>query len=239
MSPKTFTATEALAAFRRVKLTSGSGTAVEYADQADSNAFVGITKEDCLITEQIAVELKGYHRTFKCVAADTFSAGATLYAAADGKVSDSASGNAIGTALEACTGAGDIVEILLDEGAASAPSPTTIANDADAVGIPFIIHAVCVAAGAEDEVVIAATPRKALIIDAWMIARDTNAANVTLKEATNAFTAAVAKGTANNAIVSFGTIIAAYDEPASGDAIIATFSAAGAADIFILCLPIA
>jgi hypothetical protein len=38
--------------------------------------------------------------------------GATLYGAVDGKVKDTASGTAQGTALEAATADGDIVEVL-------------------------------------------------------------------------------------------------------------------------------
>ena len=239
-SPKTFTATEALAAFRRVKLTSASGVAVEYADQTDSSGFIGVTNAPALITAQIAVDLKGASETFKCVAADTFAVGATLYAADDGKVSDSASGETIGTALEVATAAGDIVECILDAGSSSAPGGAAIGvYSATDGGIPFLIKAVCSASGAEDEVVIASMPRKALVIDAWMIARCANAANVTLKNAANAFTGAVAKGTADDTIVSMATIIAEYDEIAAEAAVVASFSAEGAADIFLLCLPIA
>lgn len=106
-------------------------------------------------------------------------------------------------------------------------------------GIPFIIHALCTAEGAEDEDVIASFPQKALVIDAWMIARDTQAANVTLKNAGNAFTGAVAKGSADDTIVSFATIIAEQDEIAAEAAVVATFSGAGSVDVFLLCVPIA
>jgi len=114
MSPKTFTSTVALEAYRRVKLTASSGTTVEYADQTDSSDYIGVTHEAVAITTHVAIHLIGVQRTFKCESADTFAAGADLYAADDGKVSDSASGNVIGTALEASTAAGDIVECTLD-----------------------------------------------------------------------------------------------------------------------------
>lgn len=239
-SPVTFTATEALAAFRRVKLTSASGTAVEYADQSDSDGFVGVTNAPALITANIAVHLKGAFKTFKCCASEAFAAKATLYAADDGKVSDTSSGNTIGTALEAATADGDIVECLLDAGSSSSPGAAAIANYAALDGgVPFIIKATLTSAGAEDEVIIAAMPRKALVIDAWLIARDTGAANVTLKQATNAFTDTVAKGTVDDTIVRFTKIIAEYDEIAAAAAVIATFSAAGVVDVFLLCVPIA
>ncbi len=138
-SPKTFTATEALAAFRRVKLTSGSGTAVEYADQSDSSSYLGITLNDAAIGEQVAVELKGVQQTFQVVAADSFSVGAVLYAANDGKVSDSSSGNAIGTALEAATADGDIIEATIDGGAAAIQGTRTTWAQEDAAVYPVKI----------------------------------------------------------------------------------------------------
>lgn len=136
VSPKTFLATEALEAFRRVKLTSASGTAVEYADQADSSSYLGITTHSAAINTQVAVELKGVTKTLKATAADSFAAGAVLYAAADGKVSDSSSGNAIGTALEAATDDGDIVEIILDGGAAAIGSTRATWAQEDLVVYP-------------------------------------------------------------------------------------------------------
>lgn len=110
---KTFLAGEALSAYRRVKLSSGE---VVYADQSDSNAYIGVTTEACADGEYVGVRLLNANGTQKCVAADTFTANAALYAADDGKVSDSSSGNRIGTSLEACTTAGDVVECLLDYG---------------------------------------------------------------------------------------------------------------------------
>jgi len=237
---KTFIATEALAAFRRVKLTSASGTAVEYADQTDSSGYIGITLEAVALGDHVAVALKGVQSTFKCVASEVLALGATLYAADDGKVADSASGDSIGTALEAATADGDVIECVLDAGSASAPGASTLGvYSALAGGVPFVIKASLVAVGAEDETIIASFPRKAQVINAWMIARCANAANVTLKQATNAFTAATAKGTADDVIVPMGSIIAEQDEIAAEAAVIASFSAAGSVDVFLECLPIA
>ena len=124
---KTFLAGEALEAFRRVKLSSGK---VVYADQADSNAYIGVTTEACADGAYVGVRLLNANGTQKCVAADTFTANAALYAANDGKVSDSSSGNRIGTSLEACTTAGDVVECLLDYGgSATALTRDSIAQD--------------------------------------------------------------------------------------------------------------
>jgi len=239
ISPKTFTAGEALEAFRRVKLSTGSGTQVEYADQSDSNNYIGVTLEKVASGKHVAVALKGNYRTFKVVASEALSAGAELYAADDGKVSDTVSGNAIGTALEAATADGDIIEAVLNPTAVSAVGAASILNYAAADGgVPFVIKASCTAEGAEDESVIASFPRKALVIRAWMISRDTNAANVTLKNAGDAFTSATAKGTDDDAVVEFD-IIAEYDEIAAEAAVVATFSAAASVDVFLLCVPIA
>ena len=236
---KTFTATEALAAHRRVKLTSGSGTAVEYADQTDSSTWIGTTVEAVAIGANVAVILKGANRTTKAIGADTFAVGAVLYAADDGKVSDSASGNAIGTALAACAAAGEVVEVIYDSGSSAALTASGVGLDSATVGgIPIMIHAELTAAGAEDETIVAAAPRDLLVCRAWMISRDTGAANVTLKNATHAFTAATAKGTADDTVVEF-TVIAEYDEIAADAAVIASFSAAGSVDVFLLCVPIA
>jgi hypothetical protein len=236
---KTFTATEALAVFRRVKLTAGSGVAVEYADQADSNAYVGVTQQAAAITTAVPVALKGRGRTYKVTAADSFAVLATLYAAADGKVSDSSSGNVIGTALEAAGADGDVVEAFLDEGSIAGPGPASVIVE-DAVGssIPFLIRATCTAGGAEDEVVTSACPQKCVVIRAWMFARDTNAANVTLKNVAAAFTAATAKGATDDAQVAFNNIHA-NTGIAAGAAINATFSAAASVEICLLCVPVA
>ncbi len=61
--------------------------------------------------EKVAVRLRSAQGTHKGVAADSFSAGAVLYAAAAGQLTDLASGAIrVGIALEAAAAAGDIVE---------------------------------------------------------------------------------------------------------------------------------
>ncbi len=240
-SPITLIAGEVLEPFRRVKLSS-TGRTVVYADQADSDGYIGVTNAEgaSAIGDPVAVILREGAETIKMVAADSFSANATLYAANDGKVSDSVSGNPIGTALDAATAAGDIVEVLPSRGTGSVPGASSIQNyEAAAGGVPFIVKATCTATEAGDVTVIASMPRKALVTRAWMIARDTNAANVKIKNAGNDMTDAKAKGVTNNGVVNFDQILAAQDEIAAGAAVAANFSAAAAADIFLLCIPIA
>jgi hypothetical protein len=136
---KTFTATEALAIHRRVKLTSASGTAVEYADQSDSDSYIGTVLKAASLGASVPISLRSQEKTEKGVAADTFAAGAALYAADDGKISDTSSGNCIGTALEAATAAGDVVEWLPDlGGSASAISRASITQeDAESYPVPL------------------------------------------------------------------------------------------------------
>ncbi len=106
---KTFVAGEALAAFRRVKLSAGT---VVYADQADSDGFIGWTYEATASGGHAGVILKTRGRTIKAVASEALAAGATCYAAADGKVADTESGNAVCVALDAATADGSVIEVL-------------------------------------------------------------------------------------------------------------------------------
>ncbi len=112
-SPLTFTASEALAIYRRVKLTSASGTAVEYADEGDW--FLGITQEDTAINLQASVKDKKDGGSVICTASGAITVGDNVYGADDGKVSASVSGIPIGKALEAALADGDQIEVYLDD----------------------------------------------------------------------------------------------------------------------------
>lgn len=108
---RTFIAGEDLAAHRRVKL---SASTVVYADAGE--AFVGITEYAVASGEEVAVKLPNSEGTFEIEAAGTFANGAQLYGAADGKADDVAIGQILGTALEAATAGGDIVEFVMHIG---------------------------------------------------------------------------------------------------------------------------
>lgn len=112
---KTFTAGEALAAYRRVKLSSGSGTQVEYADAADN--FIGVTQDAAASGEAVPVKLKrAAPGTFEVEAGVNVTAGATLYGAADGKVGIASTGNdKFGYALEAAVSTGGVIEALVED----------------------------------------------------------------------------------------------------------------------------
>ena len=108
---KAYTAGEALANKRRVKLKSGSTTSppeVEYADAGEQH--IGITEYAGALADIVAIKMRNFPGTHEMTAAGAFAFGATLYGAADGKVDDAASGTAIGIASEAATADGDLIE---------------------------------------------------------------------------------------------------------------------------------
>jgi hypothetical protein len=110
----TFTAGEALEPFRRVKIESGTVTTppeVVYADAGEQH--IGVTGNIRTADgDPVAIIPRNVTGTVEICAADTFSIGATLYGADDGKISDSSSGSAIAQAKAACTTAGDIIEVV-------------------------------------------------------------------------------------------------------------------------------
>jgi hypothetical protein len=108
---KTFVAAEDLEAYRRVKLSAGSGTQVEYADAGEN--FIGITAVKVSQGDFIVVNLRTRGRTFKVTADGAISAGAFFYGAVDGKVSATVDGAIIGIILEEATSDLEIVEALL------------------------------------------------------------------------------------------------------------------------------
>lgn len=110
-----FTAGEALAQFRRVKLKSGSTTVplqVEYADKNEKS--VGYTETAAASGALVAVRPHNATGNRIAVASEAIAAIAAIYGADDGKVSDTATGAAVlGVALEAATADGDQIEILI------------------------------------------------------------------------------------------------------------------------------
>ncbi|OQB95577.1 MAG: hypothetical protein BWX86_01151 [Verrucomicrobia bacterium ADurb.Bin122] len=115
-NPVGFTATEALEAFRRVKLTSGSGTAVEYADAGE--AAIGVTVSAAALGEMVLVSLVKAGETHKVTCSGAVVGGAPLYGTNDGKVDDAGTGATIGVALEAGSGNGSVIEAILDQDSA-------------------------------------------------------------------------------------------------------------------------
>ena len=108
---KAFTAGEALEPYRRVKLSAGSGTQVEYADAGE--AFIGFTAAKAAQGEMVSIDLKTRGRTFKMTAAGAISVGGDFYGAADGKISATVSGSIQGKVLEASAADAEIIEAIV------------------------------------------------------------------------------------------------------------------------------
>ncbi|MBN1869390.1 MAG: DUF2190 family protein [Candidatus Omnitrophica bacterium] len=108
---KAFVAGEDLEAYRRVKLSAGSGSQVEYADAGED--FIGVTAAKAAQNEHVTVDLKTRGRTFKVVAADAIAVGGDFYGADDGKISAVVNGSIQGKVLEASADDLEVVEGLL------------------------------------------------------------------------------------------------------------------------------
>ena len=104
---KTFLAGEALAAFRRVKI-SAAGT-VSYSGSGEETA--GITEAAAANGAQVAVRLPNAEGTFKCEAYGAISAADLVYPYASGRVTSSATGAPFGRANEAAAGTGSVIEV--------------------------------------------------------------------------------------------------------------------------------
>lgn len=110
---KPFTAGEALARARRVKLSSGYGTQVEYADHGDD--FIGVTLEAAASGGMVSVKLKNSAGTVEVECSAAVTAGDTLYGSDDGKVSSASTSNdKFGQALEDASGDGATIEAIMD-----------------------------------------------------------------------------------------------------------------------------
>ena len=104
---KTFTAGEALAAFRRVKLSAAD--TVTYSDAGEN--WIGVTEQAVSNGSPVPVRLRTASGTVKMTAAGAITVNAIVYAAADGKIDDTATGQPVGQALEAASADGDIIEV--------------------------------------------------------------------------------------------------------------------------------
>jgi hypothetical protein len=107
---KAFIANANLEAYRRVKLSAGSGSKIEYAMAGE--ACIGITALKANQNEMVSVDLLSSGRTFKVTAAGAITEGADFYGADNGRVSATVSGTPIGKALEAATSNLEIIEGL-------------------------------------------------------------------------------------------------------------------------------
>lgn len=110
---KTFTAGEALAVYRFVRLSNASGTSVVYADAYDDDLPLYVTQQSAASGDNVTCAIFGPYRTFKVTVGAQFSAAnAAGYLANDGKLSTSAVGNEIAKNLKTASGDGAIVEVM-------------------------------------------------------------------------------------------------------------------------------
>lgn len=127
--PKTFTAGEDLLIHRRVLAETSTTTtpgSVIYADAGEQ--AIGVTLESVSDGDLVSVQLYTKDGTLFGVAAEAFLYGVTLYAGASGTIQDTATGSAIGVALEAATAANDVVEYMPFAVLSNAAVTTTITD---------------------------------------------------------------------------------------------------------------
>lgn len=214
---------EDLAEWRRVKFSAAASTTVVYAD-ADEKG-IGLTTRPASSGNPVAILLDDQGMTVKVTGADSFSAGALLYPAADGKVTDSGAPNATPRyrALEACSADGGIVEAL------------PLVN-ADMGQVPLILHMETDDAATADVTLWTnATGRVFKITDYKVRSRDTTAANISVKnDGTLISSAVLAKGTTDEALVRAATILEAQEDVADGDAITVEASATAAFSLDVI-----
>jgi len=108
--PLTGVAGEALAPYRRVKL---SASTLVYADAGEE--AVGVTGADYIASGELAAYWPmNAAGIIPVTGSKAITAGSTIYGANDGKVSDAASGNKLGTVLEAISADGGMAGAVLN-----------------------------------------------------------------------------------------------------------------------------
>lgn len=118
-STRTWESGTTIAQHLRVTLSSG-----ELAVAGITAREVGTALQAVVDGDMCAVRLRTAPGTTKMVASEAISSGAAVYTAASGKVSDTAASTSyyIGTALEAASGDGSIIEVLRSVGTNTAES---------------------------------------------------------------------------------------------------------------------
>lgn len=95
----------------RVKLSSGV-LALAGVGASDEPVEIGTAERACVSGDQVAVRLRCAPGSQKMIAGGSIAVGVAVYGAANGKISTTPSGTAIGVALEAAGADGDIIEVL-------------------------------------------------------------------------------------------------------------------------------
>lgn len=106
---KSFIANGAIAQFARVKLTAADTVGVAGAADVE----IGVAEVAAFKAgDDVPVRLRSAAGTYKYIAAAAIAAGAEVYGDASGEVGTTNTNPAIGTALQAASGAGSIIEVL-------------------------------------------------------------------------------------------------------------------------------
>lgn len=141
---RAFIANGAVAQWRRVKL---SGTfddnncpKVEYAGLGED--WIGVSQQGVADGESLTVRLRNVAGTVHITAAKVIAAGAGLYGAASGKVSDAANGELQFTALEAAVTDGDVIECIAIGDTGNLFSEIDAANGLAAIKLASVSSAV-------------------------------------------------------------------------------------------------
>lgn len=213
---RTFVAGAALEAFRLVKLSAANTVAYVGAGE---NA-VGVTLDKVASGAPVSVQMLG-DATVKLVASDALTVNTLCYAAADGKISAASPGSVSGLqsfqVLTAASGDGSVIE--------AAPISEVLGYGAQVLRF-------AVEDANTDPVTLWTAPYTFRIVDYHLIARDTTAANVTVKNDGTAISAAVlAKGTADNGVARCATLKA--EVVAAGDVLTVEASAVAEFDVVI------
>ncbi|MEN6623613.1 MAG: capsid cement protein [Smithella sp.] len=137
---RTFTAKGAITNKARLKVVAGSTTVpIEVEIAGAGEQHIGIAEYAVADKELVAVKLRTYPGTHEGVASEAFAVGATLYAAASGKIKDTSDGTAIGIALEEATANGDIVEFI--DFTVISTTAATVSAAAGGLSIPATVQA--------------------------------------------------------------------------------------------------
>lgn len=170
----------------------------------------------------------------------TFTAGDIVYWDDTNNYANATSSNTLFGVATADAASGDTYVRVLLLNLVNPLAVGSMPNVADGGGgFPILVRKDASASG---DTTVYTTTRKVKVCNAWMISRDTTAANAKLHSGTagtDDITNATAKGTTTNALVAFGQIVAAKEEVVASTAIKVNLSAAASVTVYMLLLPIA
>jgi len=236
---KTFRAGEVMGLYCRVKLQAGAGDTVMLAQAGEE--FIGITATAGVnVGDMVNVTMRSAARTYKMTASGVIAVGALFYGAASGKIQATASGLAQGTVLEAAANDGEIIECVLNNGAAVniSGAATNVEPEAGNGSIPMIFSKTGIADATASPTIVTA-PYKFRVINWWIVSRDaTTTPNVKLINVATDMTAVIAKPATADTIVPGGTIVNAQKDVLVTTALKVNASVVGAFDVYVMAVKV-